>query len=554
MRTFQKLLLSGLLVFAMCALQSPTDAADGEEFSITITPVKNVEVKGDKNKFRAHNWMDEGYAGGIKNLFFSKEYENDSKLTFEGHLLPKDNNNGVMLDYDHAEFGKFVFEYDSFRKYFDNSGGYYYPFSTLDTTDLNKELELDIESIGFSYAPIIGDQATLVLWYKHKTKDGDKSRLTWADAREGSVTREITPSYQNIDEKVDEIGIRGETTLSGFNVSAEQTYEKMDTTAIRYERLLSTNATASQKKQRIQTQQPETEILTTTFQGERWFGDDTSYFNMAYRYANVEAEELENIVEADEFGVPTNFSNAKTRVNATADNDIDSHIVVGHYMKQLTETFRVTAKSKNQMMRRKGNSTYPYDTSPAAPDGVIDAIDYSQTRDKLWLFGQNFAFQYTGIKRASIYGDIEITEMDNDINEIQRDITRALKWQRVTNAKTKKTAYTLGTRIVPSRYVNLTLQGKRKYENNDYDDDVDTDGSINSAFFDSMKIVGDELTTKITWKPVKWLQNSARYQFATKNYDTRVQGLSDTQESRFRSHTFTYDIFVQLMDNLFVNG
>lgn len=555
MQKYSFLLLFGL-IGGMCAWpNSPAVAADGEQFSITVTPAKNVEVKGDENKFRAHNWMDDGFSGGIKDLFFSKEYEDDSMLTFEGHSLPDDNNNEANVKYSNPELGTFNFVYDSFRKYYDNSGGYFYPFSTLQSNDLSKELEMDMQSIFFSYAPVLGDQLSFLFWYEHHTKDGDKSRLNWAEAREGSLQRETTPTYQNIDEKVDIFGVRGETVISGFNVSAEQTYERTDSDNTRYERWLSTAATPSQRKQRAQNQKPESDIFTTTFQGNRWFGEeDTGYVNMAYRYASIENEELENIVESDEFGNPMNFSHAHTNPNAMAYNDVDNHTVVAHYMHELSKTLRFTVKSKNQLMKRKGESVYPTDDSPSVPDGIIDDTDYSQSREKLWLFGQNFAVQYTGIEKASIYGDIEVTEMNNDLNEIQRDGNYMFNWQRVTETKTKKTQYTVGTRIIPSRYFNVTFQARRKYENNDYDDSVDTVGAFNSAFVDSLQITGDELTTKLTWKPLKWLQNSVRYQFAGKKYKTRVQGLSDTMESRFRSHTFTYDIFVQLLDELFVNG
>ncbi|MCB9721963.1 MAG: hypothetical protein H6756_13940 [Candidatus Omnitrophica bacterium] len=555
MRKFSFLLLFGLIGWAAVLPNSPVEAADGEEFSITVTPAKNVEVKGDEKKFRAHHWMDEGYSGGIKDLFFSKEYEDDSMLTFEGHSLPDDNDHEANVKYSNPGIGTFQFVYESFRKYYDDSGGFFYPFSTLQSSDLNRDLELDIQSLFFSFAPEIGDQFTLLVWYEHHMKDGDKSRLNWAEAREGAVAREITPTYQSIDEKVDIFGVRGGTEIAGFDVSAEHTYERTDSDNTRYERWLSTAATPSQRKQRAQNQKPESDIFTTTFQGNRWFGEeDTSYLNLAYRYASLENEELENIVESDEFGVPTNFSFAHQIVNAQAYNEVDSHTVVGHYMYELSKTLRFTVKSRNQLMKRKGESIYPSDDSPATPDGIIDETDYSQSREKLWQFGQNFAVQYTGIEKASIYGDIELTEMNNDLNEIQRDSDYLFNWQRVTETKTKKAQYTLGTRIIPSRFYNITFQARRKYENNDYDDEVDTSGAINSAFVDSLQVIGDELTTKLTWKPLDWLQSSIRYQFNGKKYKTRVQGLSDTVETRFRSHTFTYDIFVQVMKELFVNG
>ena len=50
MRKFSFLLLFGLIGWAAVLPNSPAEAAEGEEFSITVTPAKNVEVKGDEKK------------------------------------------------------------------------------------------------------------------------------------------------------------------------------------------------------------------------------------------------------------------------------------------------------------------------------------------------------------------------------------------------------------------------------------------------------------------------------------------------------------------------
>lgn len=541
-------------VFLIGLTVNTVNAGDSN-YSLTLEPVKQVTVKGDVNKFRAHHWMDDDYSGGIKNLSFDNEYDNDTLLSFEGHLIPNENDNGVSILLSNEDVGDFNFNYSSFRKYYDNSGGYFYPFSTLATNNLDKELELDIENLTFSFSPTFGDIHGITFLYEHHVKDGDKSRLSWSGVTEGSTTKDIAPSYQHIEEEVNVVALKGETTLSNFDVSAEQRYERMDTHTVRYEKWLSTNATASQSKQRFQDQRPEAEMYTTTLNGKRWFDDEKSFLGLAYRFNKLNATELENITETNAAGVPFNYSSAKTRVNATAENDMNDHTLVSHYMKLISPTFKVTAKLKNQILKRDGQSTYPYDASPsnAVPNGIIEATDYSVTKNSLMSFGQNFGFQYSGIKNTSIYGDVEIDEMFNDLKERQENISRVLSWERFTKTNTKKTVYTLGSRIVPSNKVNLTTQVRHRNENNDYDDKVDSASSLNSAFFDSLKVVGDEVTTKLTWKPLNWLQNSFRYQFDNKKYDSRVQNLIDTSVGRSITHTFTYDMFLEPVDNVLFN-
>jgi len=542
-----------LSIFMFCIFVNTGYAEEDKDFSITIMPARQVTVKGDVEKFKSHQWMSDNFSGGIRNLSFDKEYENDTLLSFEGHSIPNENDNGAEISLKNEDFGSLDFHYNIFRKYFDNSGGFYHPFSTLETNDLSRELELDIEHMSFAISPTIGGINGVTLLFERHRKDGEKSRLNWAGAKEGSTTVEITPTWQDIDEEVNIVALQGEMTVAGFDLSAEQRYEKMDINNVRYERYLSTNSTASEKKQRFQDQRPDSQVWTTTLEGKKWFDDDKAFAGLAYRYNTIDNNELESIVEADEFGNPTNYSHAKTVTNATADNQVNEHTVVGHFMKQVSPTFKISAKMKNQYMERDSESNYFKDTSPTAPDGVIDSIDYSTSRNRLLQFGQNLAFQYTGIKQASIYGDIAVNTMRNNIEEDQHNISRVFQWERVSKAKTQELAYTLGGRFVPSRYFNVTAQLRHSAEDNDYDDKADTSGAINSAFVDSLKTIGNEMTTKLTWKPLSWLHNSFRYQLDNKKYSTRVQDLDGSAEGRYISHTFTYDMFVQPHDDVLLN-
>lgn len=549
-----------ILLFSFFIINNVNCFAEEENFSsITLTPEKYVTVNGDAAKFRAHQWMnDSGYSAGVKELIIKRLFDDDTTISFTGHALPDENDTGAAILLEREGVGIADIQYSNFRKYYDNSGGYYYPFTTLASSDLDENLKMDIGRFSILLAPDIGDINTFSFQYEHNTKNGKKSRLNWADAREGAVIREISPTWQSLDEDVDILTLNIGTQIADFNINTEQKYEQSKSRAIRHERLLSTSSTASQNKTRNQDQFPEAKIFTSTFSGDKWSDDETSFVNIAYRYNLIDNKMLENIVEADASGVPTNFSNPKTVIDATANNDLFSHILVGHYVKNITPNFRVSAKSRNEYVYKEGFATYPKDSSPASsggstPDGVVDAIDYNSSTNKVLNFGQDFGFQYTGIKRMSLYGDVELSQVHNRLKEFQENIARLPQWERLTVADTTKTTWTLGTRYAPLNKISITTQLRRKFENNDFDDKIDTAGRINSAFFDSLKIITNEITSKVTWKTLAWLHNSIRYQFNDKKYNGRFQVADNTQESRSQSHTFTYDVFIQAFEQLFFN-
>jgi hypothetical protein len=99
----------------------------------------------------------------------------------------------------------------------------------------------------------------------------------------------------------------------------------------------------------------------------------------------------------------------------------------------------------------------------------------------------------------------------------------------------------------------MTNQYKRRLVNNDYDDIYETvsAGTAKSAFFDALKIPSDEVSSRLSWKPFKWIQTSFRYQLADNRYLSRAEN-QEEQKSRYTSNNFTYDVSLQPLDDFLV--
>ena len=57
--------------------------------------------------------------------------------------------------------------------------------------------------------------------------------------------------------------------------------------------------------------------------------------------------------------------------------------------------------------------------------------------------------------------------------------------------------------------------------------------------------------TRMTFKPVRWLRPSVRYQFQMRDYRARVEDLANVT-SRMDSHIFNFDVSIQPLQNLLV--
>ncbi|OGW79233.1 MAG: hypothetical protein A2Z83_06805 [Omnitrophica bacterium GWA2_52_8] len=549
--------LTALLVLAangpsvFCAEASVRFAGD---------PLRYTSVSGDHEKFREQHWIREGYEGGIDEFSLeSHDLPADIRTSIYVHSLANDNDHEVRADVSKENFGYVRIRYKEFSKFFDDNGGVYYPFRTLVSSDLNRDLELETGYFSIEAGLTPENLPALSFFYERRFKDGQKSRLTWASVTEGSTVRNIAPSWQEIDEIVDTFAIRLDGDVKGFGLKAEQKWELEEAEYIREEQFLSTSPSSpSSKKIRRQEQTPEARSVATTVELEKWASEDKVFMGTAYHFVHLKSQELENIFEMNENRVITNFSNPKQVRSATADNEFDAHTWVANSMLTPFPYLSFTGKLKSELIERHGNSLYPQDTTPvsangSAPDGIINTTEASSINNNLRRFGEAFGVRFTGVPLTSLYSEFELEQIRNWLAEDRTSLANQSApnaneiFSRETITNSLGGTWTLGTRITPCRFVDMTGQYRYRRSNNDYDDQretVPTGSTARSAFFDELSMTLQEVATRITFKVNSWLRTSFRYRLQTHNYGSRVENLDEVQTD-MTAHIFSYDVSVQ---------
>ncbi len=554
--------LAGVIVFCGVGF-SPLNAvaADDAKVSATLVPVDYISVNGDAAKFRAQYWKNDGYSGGLEDLSATGKINKDTSFSFEGHAIPKNNDFSGDLEITREKLGFLKIDYNIFRKYYDGTGGTYYPFTTLSARNSDKDFKMDIGHMGFELGATLGNLPESSFFYDHHSKGGVKSRLTWAAAKEGSTTRLIGPAWQDIDEHLNSFGLRSKGEFAGFSVKGEQKWDVLNEKTIREEKSLSTNSTASEKKIRLQTAELDSNSAITTLHGEKWFWQDTGMLALAYRYTKIDNKEHARIKEMDEFGTLRSFtSTAENKYAGIADNKYSSNIVTGNFQSQPVKDLVFNAKLKTEIIGRRGGSVDPADVTDP-PNYIANTTEVSMNENKIENWGGDLALRYSGFKKTSIYGDVEVGRSYNWLYE-NRDSLRGESsastgeiFFRETNIYTTKVVLTAGTRTVLSKYLNFTTQIRHKSEDSDYDDERETAATstaAKSAFIDFLQVSGTELATKWTVKPMKKVTGSLRYQYADSAYITCVEA-SVNQRALTQSHTFTYDLMYQPLDSLLLD-
>jgi hypothetical protein len=167
--------------------------------ALTLSPTAGwTTVSGDNKKFRELNWQREGWNGGGE-FEVTDRPTADSKVTLVGHVLQNDYK--LTLSEEKNDLGFTRFGWSQYRKYFDDSGGYY-PSFTPPIFDLNRDLYLDTGRAWADFGLTLPQWPRMVLGYEYQYRDGSKSTTQWGPVSNGSQTRNIYPAYKDIAEHV----------------------------------------------------------------------------------------------------------------------------------------------------------------------------------------------------------------------------------------------------------------------------------------------------------------------------------------------------------------
>ncbi len=549
----------GIVVWSVSAGWVDLVRAADPEVSISLAPIRQAVVRGDEDKFRAHRWMREGYVGGLTELSLQYAFPDGTALSAESRALIDQNDLGADFSLQKESLGFFNLDYSEIRKYYDKTGGVYYPFSTFRSSDTFKELELDLGHFGLETGLTLEGWPELAFEYEREFKDGAKSRLTWSAVKEGSTTRNIGPSWQDIDEVVDTFALKTRHELAGFALRGEQRWELVRTETFREEKLLATTGVAADTKIRRQDQAPEATLMTTTLGAERSFLNDKVFTSTGYHFAHMDNREFEAIIESNAAGTPTNFSNPKQIRDARADNDYDSHTWVGNLTMTPWSWLSLGTKLKAETIHRESNSRYPQDASPSSaggstPDGTIELVIDSFAKNKVVRWGEGLSLRVTALPRTALYTELELEQARIQMGEDRKVVVGSSAsdvFNRYTITDVRRGTWTLGGRVDAARFLDVTAHVRRRVNNNDYDDQRESVASSTalSAFIDRQDVQTNEFATRVALKPCRWLRSSVRYQFRDDDYSTAFEGQNLTK-AETRSHIYTFDVSAQPLSEL----
>lgn len=183
----------------------------------SVSPVVGgTRVTGDSAKFREYSWEKDGWDGGAEQFELSEQTGPDTRWLLTGHALVDDYL--VELNVDRNDFGFIHSGWQQYRKYYDDTGGYY-PGLSPTAPASGEDLHLDIGKAWVDLGLTLPDWPRLVLGYEYDYRQGNEATTEWNAVSNGAgTTRNIGPASTSISEGVHILKFDLDDDLKGVSV------------------------------------------------------------------------------------------------------------------------------------------------------------------------------------------------------------------------------------------------------------------------------------------------------------------------------------------------
>ncbi|MHB8520672.1 MAG: c-type cytochrome domain-containing protein [Limisphaerales bacterium] len=503
-------------------------AAQQQQFSISPT-VQWITVSGDKQKFRDRLWTQEGWGGGAEEFRYKEKLGDDSFLSLEGHALTGQHDYRIALSVEKNDVGFTRFGFEQFRKYFDDSGGYYAPFGTPSFA-LGRDLHEDIGRAWSEIGLTLPDWPRVVVGYEYQFRTGSESLLQWGPVADASgKTKNIYPAYQDVDERTHIIKLDATHEIKGVQLEDNFRAEFYGLSTHRFnDAAMTVGQTA-----------PGTTVLVdegyhhfqanNTFRLEKqinpWLYLSGGHF---YNRLDGDAAFSQSTLLTPGGGLfPYTWSDSIVL-------DQETHVFNANALLGPWAGLNGFAGLQTEWTAQHGLGHAQIDDGdPTDPTSFL--VQPGTLSSDLGTFRteENFGLRYTQIPCTALFADVRFQQESVGQSELEQGDNGAIlghAFIRGTEAISDLKEYRAGFEVSPFQRVSFNAQYLRREKKTDYNNVVDLAFGFPEAgypaFITARNTSTDEVDAKLAVRPASWLQTTFTYKIIATDYHTATDPVS----------------------------
>jgi len=534
------------------------------QYSFTATPMAGwIGVHGDTHKFREIEGVQEGARGGIEHFDLQEQVGLDTKFSAEGRALFPDNDFQIKLALQKADVGFVRAGFEQWRRYYDDTGGYYRPF-VPPSFNLNQDLHLDIGRAWIDFGLTRPSLPQIVIGYEYQFQEGAKSMLEWGDVN----GKNIYPAAKDIHEHVHIAKLDLTHDFSGWHVEDNARVELYKQSTFQQDDLNYTlgpgpNVLANTSEGASHIQGMNT--LRVERQVASW-----CLLSAGYLYSQFNGNDSFNQTTVDSAGVPTQgqFWSSDAIVLKR-----ESQVFSATGLLQPLDGLSASLGLQTEWQRQEGSGNINLDSGdPNVPETFVLVPTTVQSDLDTSRYLENVGLRYTKIPFTVLFADAEFKQ--EDIGQYENEDAGAIggvnSFLRDTDSDNHTRQEQFGFNTSPWRWFTWSAHFRNRRSDTDYNNRVDLSGQPGStalgpnpgysAFIRHRDIDTDEVETKLVIRPANWLRAALTYQKVNTDYWTTTDPVpTDTisttlLDGKYRANVYGLGLTLTPIQRFYFSG
>jgi hypothetical protein len=482
-------------------------------------------VSGDTKKFQELYWQHDGWLLGMEDFELTTKPGPDSRITSFGHAYRDDYL--FVIKAEKNDLGFSQFGWSQYRKYYDDTGGYYALF-TPPAFSLDRDLYVDVGKGWVDFGLTLPRWPVITVGYEYQFRRGTEATLQWGPVTQGVETRDIYPAFKDLLENVHILKFDVNYEVAGvlLNDSFRGEWYRLNTQENNDSGFVIGGGgmalTQASEQQRY-------------FQGANAFHVEKQFTDWligsgGYLYSKLNADGTMDVETANLAFLNTTVGGAPGWQANPIQLERESHVFSLSARLGPWEGLSLSLGTQNEWTREMGlgaanvNIAVPFAPFifPVQPEMVNSDWDRR-------IFSQNVGLLFTKIPFTTLFAEARFAE--EDTGQFEEEDGGLTPYLRETDVESNLRDVRVGFNTSPWRRVSLSGDYRRYDHNTDYNNYVKE--SLGQpfegypAFITQRDLLSNEAQAKLAFQWAAWLKTSLTYQWIENHYRTTTDPVSD---------------------------
>jgi hypothetical protein len=503
-------------------------------------------ISGNKARAQQRLRSRGGPFGGIEDFHYQANVATNTTFSIDGRTLLDNDDYKMSLGLVREKFGYLRFSYDKFRTWSSGDGGFdppsnmWYPLS-------ENALALDREEISFEGGLTLENVPTVTFKYNHRSRDGQKGSTSWGITHPNGVTRGLSPSFYDINEKSDsfQLDVTHKLNRTEFGGGLRYDSGKLD------DALNITQSPGEPAFQRKITDRQGTtyDMFSVHAFSETWVTNNLM-FSSGLSYSDLNTDFSGSRIYGSDFDV----SYAPNALNGFGYFGLNGGSRLHEYVGNLNLFYKPTPNFAIIPSIRVQREDWNASSAGSETLAGLAATDFTSLSERTVLdVRERLDLRYTGITNWVLYARADLTEGDGNLNEngglVPVNGIGIPPIDRKTEDGRFFQKYSAGARWYPSRRVIIDAGGYYKLNAYDYEHSMDSTINNSADRYPAYLALQDFETydgnLRLTLRPLTTVTLVSRYELQFSTVHTKpesLSGLGQVESSKMTGHIFAQDV------------